>query len=166
MKGGIMWQFSRFIRAMKRAVAVALIASLALMPVIGIAAPGPTSSCENIAGTLQGFAIPVIENNNLVGFEVVATNITGPLSGQMMADVVIEKMTPGGTIHFGGTHFFTGTQFGDFQTDDSGVVTPSGRVNTHLVITDGPSGFIKGHGAIDAATGEVDLRYHGQVCTY
>jgi hypothetical protein len=83
----------------------------------------------------------------------------------MTAAVTLEKITPGGTIHFAGVHDFTGSQFGDFQTSDRGVVAPSGRVNNDLRIVDGADGFIKSHGSIDLSTLTIHLWYHGRVCT-
>jgi hypothetical protein len=138
---------------------------LALIPALVAASPRPAEACQNIGGTVELSATPIIVEDELVGFDAVATTITGHLEGSMTAVVEITSTSPGGVIHFGGVHFFSGSQFGDFQTIDRGLVAPSGRVNNDLTIVDGASGFIKAHGTVDLSTLTIHAWYHGRVCT-
>jgi hypothetical protein len=136
-----------------------------LIPALATASAKPDETCKNITGTVQASATPIIVADDIVGFDVVATTVTGDLEGSMTAEVSLERITPGGTIHFTGVHYFAGSQFGNFQTSDRGLMTPNGRVNNDLRIVDGASGFIKSHGTVDPSTLTFHVWYHGRVCT-
>jgi hypothetical protein len=129
-----------------------------------MAGPRPAALCENVAGTLDGFALPVIVGDELVGFDIRITEGTGPLAGTVVGTVVVEKVAPDGTIHYSASHTFTGTEFGDFTTSDKGTVTSTGRIHNALTIIDGGSGSFHVHGVVDFATGAEQLRYHGRIC--
>jgi hypothetical protein len=134
------------------------------VPASVAAEPRPAATCENIEGTFVGQANPTP-----AGFDVFIIELTGPLEGQaagtQLVWVTIQKITPGGTIHFTGTHHFDTTALGAFSTSDTGTIAPNGNVHNTLNIVDGASGVITAEGVVDLTTGLVDLDYHGRVCS-
>jgi hypothetical protein len=56
-----------------------------------------------------------------------------------------------------------------FTTQDQLVLAPIApplyRVNNSLTIVSGASGFLRTHGTVNFATGEVNLRFNGLICT-
>lgn len=147
-----------------RTVAVILfVASLIAIPAGAAAAPSASGSCQNIKGTYVGQAVPTA-----VGFDVYTVDATGPLTGHpvgtKLTTVVVESVTPGGTIHLTSVHEFADSAFGPMKTVDKGVITPSGKGQNHMTIVEGASGFIFVHGDVDFATGLITLWYHGHVC--
>jgi hypothetical protein len=56
-----------------------------------------------------------------------------------------------------------------FTTEDQLVLAPIApplyRVNNSLTIVSGASGFLRTHGTVNFATGEVNLRFNGLICT-
>lgn len=161
-----MAQFHTLQRHSRLRLPIAFIGCLILLAALGgsaSAAPRPAASCENVAGTSLGQAVPTD-----VGFDVYVIEITGPLSGHtpgtQLTTVTIEKVTPGGTIHFTGIHVFETTDFGPMTTSDKGQITPQGRGHNVLTIVEGASGSINVHAEVDFETGLIDLWYHGRVC--
>jgi hypothetical protein len=140
-----------------------LVASIMVVPATALAAPRPSASCENVEGTFLGQAVPTA-----IGFDVFMIEATGPMAGhpvgEQLVTVTIQKLTPGGTIHFTGVHIFDVTDFGPMTTHDKGTIAPNGHVHNILTIVDGASGSINVHGSVDLAAGLVDIRYHGRVC--
>lgn len=120
-------------------------------------------ACTNVAGTIEGFAIPQFGPDGLTGF-VVGGGATGPLAGAVSATLTIERVGAGGTIHFTASHTFAGTALGTLTTADRGSTTPDGRIHDALDIVGGGSGMLTTHGTVDATTGALALRYHGRVC--
>jgi hypothetical protein len=56
-----------------------------------------------------------------------------------------------------------------FTTQDQLVLAPIApplyRVNNRLTIVSGASGFLRTHGTVNFATGEVNLTFNGLICT-
>jgi hypothetical protein len=143
-------------------IASLILATVLLMPAGADASPRPAASCQNVETYIEGYAIPA--GGVWTAF---ATLITGDLGGDgssLAATLSIEKVTPGGTTWFVGSHTFVTVAYGTFSTTDTIVVTPSGHFNSTYVITDGATGTIHSHGTIDLATGFISARYHGRVC--
>lgn len=136
---------------------------LMAIPASAGAAPRPAGSCENVEGTFLGQAVPTA-----TGFDVYVVETTGPIAGNPVGTqlvwVTVEKVTPGGTVHFTGVHVFENTAFGDFTTRDSGVITPNGRVHNTLRVVEGGAGQLNVRGQVDLATGVVDVAYSGRLC--
>lgn len=128
---------------------------------------GPT--CGAVSGTIWASSIPRFDEDTLVGFDVVVTDATGPLSGgEVTAALVVTRFMADGSMEFTGEHRFTDTEVGTFVTADHGITTAGGGVADALTIVgdDGGSadGFLVTMGNIDLATGELVLDYHGMVC--
>lgn len=148
-----------------RLVVVSLVlASSLIIPATALAAPRPASACENVEGSFVGQAVPTA-----TGFNVFVGELTGPLAGHpvgtQLVTVTIQKITPGGTIHFTGVHDFADTAFGPMTTSDEGTIAPNGQVHNTLTIVEGASGIVTAFGAVDLSTGHVDIRYNGRICT-
>jgi hypothetical protein len=148
---------------MRKIVLLLLMTGIIAIPAGVAAAPSASSGCQNIKGTFVVQAVPTA-----VGFDVYPVHITGPLVGHpigtKLTTVVVEYVTPGGTIHLTSVHEFAGSAFGPMKTIDKGVITPSGKGQNHITIVEGASGFIFVHGDVDLATGLITLWYHGHVC--
>jgi hypothetical protein len=148
---------------MRKAMLVMLSIGLLILPAAVVAAPLPAATCQNIAGTFQGQAVPTD-----YGFDVYNVELTGPLAGhpegEKLVEVTIHKVTPGGTIHFTGIHIFDDTDFGRMVTHDQGSIAPNGRVRNTLVIVEGGSGFVNVYGIAELSTGAIDISYNGRVC--
>jgi hypothetical protein len=151
-------------RAMRSLAVLMIVTGVMIVPVSTSAAPRPAASCENVAGTFEGFALPVIVGGELVGFDIQITDGTGSLAGLIVGTVVVEKISADGTIHYSAAHTFTDNALGEFTTTDKGTVTSTGRIHNALTITSGGSGTFHVHGVVDFATGAEQLRYHGRVC--
>jgi hypothetical protein len=137
------------------------VAGLILLPASAAAEPRPAASCENIKATVQGVLEPIFDDDfNLVGFALNTESLGGTVTGETF----IERITPGGTIHFSGILVFENTDYGDFVTTDDGTTAPNGRVNTTLRLIEGGSGFISSHGWVDFTTLEFEFRQHGRIC--
>lgn len=136
---------------------------LLLVPITATASPLPAASCENVAGTFLGQVVPTAD-----GFDGYVIATTGPLAGNVPGSKLftetVQKVTPGGTTFYTGNHAFETTDLGSFSTHDVGLITPLGRVNSTLTLVEGGSGLISAHGAVDLASGLLEIRYHGRVC--
>jgi hypothetical protein len=142
-----------------RVIVVVFLAVALMIPVSAAASPRPSSSCENIAFAVEGFAVP-----DATGLAVFATTVTGDLAGSAISGhLTVAKATPGGVTRFVGSHTFVTTDFGTFTTSDTIVSTPTGLFNATFEITDGASGVIHAHGTVDAV-GTINGTYHGRVC--
>ncbi|HZH33794.1 MAG TPA: hypothetical protein VEX64_03080 [Pyrinomonadaceae bacterium] len=123
-----------------------------------LAPPAPT--CP--AGTISGVEGNVFDaSNNLIG------TTTACLTG-------LEQRGNDGALNATLTHTFIFTA-GELQgttigTQDNAVLSPVAppllfRVNNRLDVTTGGSGFLRTHGTVNFANGEVTLRYNGRICT-
>lgn len=122
--------------------------------------------CTAVSGTIWALSAPVLDGEALVGFDVVVTEATGPLGGgEVTASLNVTTFLEDGSLEFTGEHRFTDTEMGTFVTADHGITTGQGGVANSLTIVDGGSGFVVTMGHIDLATGELELEYHGIVCT-
>jgi hypothetical protein len=82
----------------------------------------------------------------------------------------LSSVTPSGN---GALHVMLGHTFNlgtlVFTTEDQLVLAPIApplyRVNNSLTIVSGASGFLRTHGTVNFATGEVNLRFNGLICT-
>lgn len=119
----------------------------------------PAASCP--AGTIAGVAGDVFDTSaNLIG------TTTACLTG-------ITPSGNNGALHATLMHTFNFTA-GQLQgttigTQDQGTLSPVDppvlfRVNNNLDITTGGSGFLRTHGTVNFANGEVTLRYNGRIC--
>ncbi len=137
---------------------------LMIVPATVSADPLPSASCKNITGTFLGQVVPTAS-----GFDGYVIATTGPLAGNApdskLFSETVQKVTRGGTTFYTGNHAFETIALGAFSTHDTGLITPHGRVNSTLTIFEGGSGAISAHGAVDLATGLLEIRYHGRVCT-
>lgn len=149
---------------MRKLVMLLIGIGLLAAPATTAAAPLPASKCQNITGTFIGQAVPTA-----AGFDIYVVELTGPLGGtpvgEKLVEVTVQKVTPGGAIHFTGIHEFQSTAFGDLVTHDRGTIAPSGRVHNTLTVVEGGSGFISVHGTVDLAAGVVDVQGRGRICT-
>ena len=113
-----------------------------------IGAPSPSCPVATVAGDVFD------DDDNLIG------TITACLS----------SVTPRGN---GALHVVLGHTFNigtlSFTTEDQLVLAPIApplyRVNNSLTIVSGASGFLRTHGTVNFATGEVNLRFNGLICT-
>ena len=148
---------------MRRFVTVMFAIGLMVIPATVAATPLPAASCENVAGTFLGQAVPT-EN----GFDVYVIELTGPLAGHTpgtkLTTITIHRATPGGTIHFTGVHDFETTDFGPLVTHDVGTIAPNGQGHNTLTVVEGGAGFVSVQGTADLTTGLIDIRYHGRIC--
>jgi hypothetical protein len=119
----------------------------------------PAANCP--VGTISGVAGDVFDASaNLIG------TTTACLTG-------LAPSGNNGALHATLTHTFNftagqliGTTIG---TQDNAVLSPVEppilfRVNNNLNITTGGSGFLRTHGTVNFANGEVTLRYNGRIC--
>ena len=148
---------------MRRFVTVMFAIGLMVIPATVAATPLPAASCENVAGTFLGQAVPTE-----IGFDVYVLELTGPLAGHTpgnkLTTITIQRVTPGGTIHFIGMHDFETTDFGPLVTHDVGTIAPNGHGHDKLTVVEGGAGFAIFQGTADFSTGLLDLRYHGRIC--
>lgn len=149
---------------MRKLVMLLIGVGLLAMPATAAATPYPAATCTNIVGTFVGQAVPTD-----VGFDTYVVESTGPLSGlapgEKLVTATIQKITPGGTIHYTAIHVFESTVFGTVVTHDKGTITPSGQVSLMLTVVEGGSGFVSVHGTADMATGAVNVEGKGRICT-
>ncbi|HEU4875588.1 MAG TPA: hypothetical protein VFT44_20935 [Pyrinomonadaceae bacterium] len=128
-------------------------------------APKAASKCDNVRGTVEA---EIIGSNAdcavvIVGdvFDVAGTHI-----GTTMA-CVISADEKGNTLHAELTHDYSIGNL-NFSTVDEGVLTPIApglfRFENRLTIVDGASGFLRAHGTVNFANGEINLAFSGQVC--
>ena len=119
----------------------------------------PAAACP--AGTISGVEGNVFDaSNNLIG------TTTACLTG-------LAPSGNNGALHATLTHTFIFTA-GELQgttisTQDNAVLSPVAppllfRVNNKLDVTTGGSGFLRTHGTVNFANGEVTLRYNGRIC--
>ena len=119
----------------------------------------PAANCP--IGTISGVAGDVFDASaNLIG--TTSACLTG-----------LAPSGNNGALHATLTHTFNFTA-GQFMgttigTQDNAVLSPVEpplffRVNNKLDITTGGSGFLRTHGTVNFATGEVTLRYNGRIC--
>ena len=119
----------------------------------------PADNCP--AGTISGVAGDVFDASaNLIG------TTTACLTG-------ITPSGNNGALHATLMHTFNFTA-GQLQgttigTQDQATLSPVDppilfRVNNNLDITTGGSGFLRTHGTVNFANGEVTLRYNGRIC--
>jgi hypothetical protein len=156
-----MRRYIRIFRTLRMVLALA-IAVMVMIPASAVAAPRPAASCENVKASVQGVLAPIVDADfNLIGFSLNTDSLGGTVVGQ----TYIERITPGGTIHFSGVLEFANTDYGDFVTTDEGITTPNGRVNTTLSLIEGGTGFISSHGWVDFTSLEFEFRQHGRICT-
>jgi hypothetical protein len=150
---------------MRAVVVLAFVVVMLCAPATALAGPRPSATCENVEGTFIGQAVPTE-----IGFDVYVVELTGPLAGhpigEQLVTVTVQKMTPGGTIHFTGVHIFDITAYGPLTTHDKGTIAPNGQVHNILTIVEGAAtGTINVHGTVDLAIGLVDIHYFGRVCS-
>ena len=151
-------------RTIRRTISFVFGLVLLLVPLTAAAGPLPAASCENVAGTFLGQVVPTVD-----GFDGYVIATTGPLAGNApgskLFSETVQNVTPGGTTFYTGNHAFETIELGSFSTYDTGLITPHGRVNSTLTIVEGGAGAISAHGAVDLATGLLEIRYHGRFCT-
>lgn len=113
-----------------------------------IGAPSPSCPVATVAGDVFD------DDDNLIG----------------TTTACLMSVTPrgDGALHVVLSHTFSlGTLV--FTTEDQLVLAPIApplyRVNNSLTIVAGASGFLRTHGTVNFATGEVNLRFNGLICT-
>ena len=113
-----------------------------------IGAPSPSCPVATVAGD-------VFDDDD---------NLIGTTTGCLMSAIPRGN----GTLHVRLGHTFSiGTLV--FTTEDQLVLAPIApplyRLNDSLTIVYGASGFLRTHGTVNFATGEVNLRFNGLICS-
>jgi len=113
-----------------------------------IGAPSPSCPVATVAGDVFD------DDDNLIGTTTACLMSATPRGN--------------GALHVLLSHTFSiGTLV--FTTEDQLVLAPIApplyRVNNSLTIVSGASGFLRTHGTVNFATGEVNLRFNGLICT-
>lgn len=148
---------------MRKLVLLLIGVGLLVAPATAAATPYPAATCTNIVGTFIGQAVPTA-----VGFDVYIVEHAGPLAGkpagEKLVTVTVQKVTPGGAIHFTAVHEFQSTVFGELVTHDRGTIAPSGRLHSALTVVEGGSGFISVYGTADLSSGLIDVVGRGRIC--
>lgn len=142
----------------------------------GSEAPSPLLSrsaadCTNVRG--------VIDAAFVSGSDIEGTIIDEALGeGDAFATVTSISEAGQGALHVTLEHEYV-WQFaagdGSILTEDEGVLSPVDpplyRFNNRLEVTGGTgelagaTGMIRAYGTVDFGSGQIDLRYHGRVCT-
>lgn len=131
--------------------------------------PALAQSCMPVSGTIAA---------TVVGGDPVTVlgTVDGDLAGATMAIVSSQGEGEGGRILLGLGHAFVTLDRGTLQTKDTAVWTPipglAGvfHMSTSYEITGGSGGFagatgqLINDGVADTNTGQVTLRYEGEVC--
>ena len=113
-----------------------------------IGAPSPSCPVATVAGDVFD------DDDNLIGTTTACLMSATPRGN--------------GTLHVSLGHTFSiGTLV--FTTEDELVLAPIApplyRLNNSLTIVSGASGFLRTHGTVNFATGEVNLTFNGLICT-
>ncbi len=141
-----------------------VVLAIVLIPANAFAAPKQSGTCSSIEGFFVGQAVPTA-----VGFDVYIVSLTGELSGQPAGDkittVTVQRVTPGGTTLFTGSHHIVSATLGELVTADRGEILPNGRIQDLMKIVEGGSGNVMVSGTLDLSTGIAEVDYWGQVCT-
>ncbi len=125
------------------------------------------SDCENVRGTVDA---QITGNSNACPVATIEGDVfdeTGTQIGTTTACITNFDQRGNGAIHADLTHQYSIGNL-NFATHDQGVLTEIApnlfRFENRLTIVDGASGFLRAHGLVSLATGEIDLRFNGRIC--
>ena len=133
--------------------------------------------CHEVRGTVVAHLAPPAPNcpaGTISGVEGNVFDASNNLIGTTSACLTtLEQSGNDGALHATLTHTFIFTA-GELRgttisTQDNAILSPVAppllfRVNNKLNVTTGGSGFLRTHGTVNFANGEVTLRYSGRIC--
>jgi hypothetical protein len=125
-------------------------------------------NCQPISGTATAMIGAPTETCPVATVTGTVYDDAGNLIGTTTA--CLKSITPSGdgALHVVLSHTFVIGSL-SFTTEDQLVLAPIGppvyRVNNSLTIVSGAVGFLRTHGTVNFATGAVDLRFNGLICT-
>lgn len=126
----------------------------------------PQSDCENVRGTIDA------QVTNLTGCPIalIAGDVfdeTGTQVGTTTACLVSLDPRGSGSLEAVLTHAYSIGEL-NFSTNDRGVLTEIApslfRFENRLTIVDGATGFLRAHGLVNFASGEINLTFNGRIC--
>jgi hypothetical protein len=157
-------QLKRPDRRLSRIVVLVLITGLMIFPATVAAAPRPAANCENISERVAGTSVLDIDFTQdpplLLSADIWSDEALG---GSVEGLQTVNKITPGGVLHFTGLNYYTGTDYGDFVATTKGQVTPNGQLIFTITVIEGGSGQFTAHGTF-AENGDWDVLYRGRIC--
>lgn len=129
------------------------------------------ADCTNVRGAIDAAFVSASDIEGTIFDETLGT-------GNASATVTELTAAGDGALHVRLEHEYA-WQFeggdGSILTEDQGVLSPIDpplyRFNNRLEVVGGTgqlagaSGAIRAHGAVDLGSGQIDLAYHGRVCT-
>jgi hypothetical protein len=148
-----------------------VIACAAIVPATAIASATPLGQCTRIDERVTGTADLTFDAaGTLLTAYIDGDNVLGE-NGNVEGLQTINKITPGGVLHFTGYNIYTDTAYGDFEATTSGHVTPGGKLIFSIEVVDGGPGRFSASGtfAVEADDlgdpfGVWDVVYKGRIC--
>jgi hypothetical protein len=150
-----------------------VIACAAIVPATAIASATPLGQCTKIDERVFGTAdLDFDADGTLLSAYIYGENVLGE-NGNVEGLQTVNKITPGGVLHFTGLNFYTDTDYGDFVATTSGIVTPGGKLIFSIEVVDGGPGRFSANGTFavefDAEEEELvgvwDVVYKGRICS-
>jgi hypothetical protein len=127
----------------------------------------PQSDCQNVRGTVEA---QITGTSGACPVATIAGEVfdeTGTQIGTTTACITSFDQRGNGAIHAELTHDYSIGNL-NFSTNDQGVLTLIGpnlfRFENRLTIVDGASGFLRAHGLVNLASGEINLTFNGRIC--
>ena len=151
-----------------RLILVLAIACAAIVPATAIAAPNPLGQCTKIDERIFGTADLAFHPDwTLKSAYVYGENVLGE-NGKLEGLQTVNKITPGGVLHFTGRNYYTDTDYGDFEAETKGHVTPGGQLIFSIQVIEGGPGHFSAKGTfvvMEDLSGAWDVVYKGRICS-